>query len=163
MRTLTDQQNLEINCGGWALGKDIWYEPYEKELIQEELYTGLVQKIPYKIMREYVLQLTFDKIHLDNYANFICESSYAHLYEQAKEHGYVGVAYRIGLENYDLEKIDDYSDIDWDFHFRRYTLQDGWTEKIGVYAPRQVKTIFDWSDVCDIKYTSSTKLFLLKN
>ena len=85
MRTLTDQQNLEINCGGWALGKDIWYEPYEKELIQEELYTGLVQKIPYKIMRDYILQLTFDKIRLDNYANFICESSYAHLYEQAKE------------------------------------------------------------------------------
>ena len=158
-----DQPNSEINCGGYALGLDRWYEPYSIEMIQEEIYTGLIQKVHYGIMMDYILRLTFDKIHLDMYAKYGCECDFSYLYSQVEERNYVGVAYRIGIHNYDLSKVDDPTDIDWDFHFRRYTAEDGWTEKIGTYAPSKVEDIYDWANINNFHYNSPTKLFIIKN
>ena len=158
-----DQPNSEINCGGYALGLNKWYEPYSIEMIQDEIYTGLLQGIPYKIMMDYIFRLTFDKIHLDMYAKYGCECDFHYLYAQVRDKNYTGVAYRIGLHNYDLSEVDDPTDIDWDFHFRRYTAEDGWTEKIGTYAPSKVEDIYDWSNINDFHYNSQTKLFIIKN
>lgn len=174
-RNFFNTNNIDFNCGGYALNTLNWYKPYEGsfewrvDLVHKwinEYYdiNGRILEDPDYIMREvenrllirdtlYMLRQFKGKIRRIDTKNEL-------------KMGERLVAYRIGINYCYNEETQNYCGLDIDFHYRFYDEKNQvWLEKMGSgdkkLAEDDTLDGSDW-DYVGWTYTSDIALFALK-
>lgn len=153
-----DLESGEINCGGYALGVNGWYEPYTLEQLQDLAVAFMDLKVPKESFYIGMTTLLSYKVWSD-FPYTVSILNYPFEYPKPTEDL---IALRVGCSNYG--EVESASDLDIDFHFRLFGKENYWTEKNGNHEPTKVEgDIFDVWEGSSIIYDSPIIFFRKKN